>query len=201
MKKTITILLALLLLLTGCAGKQESPTVPPTTEAPTQPSTTQPPESTAPETTAPKTTPVRIMGEGIPVILDFLEGGETVKVTGYQGNYAQVTADAGEGLVETRLLRFADDPFESFTGYARWNAGLYGGMFCLGEPLETLSTNTKLTVLEDLQDCYYVNFNGETGFVPAKQLSRYPYTPQPEGGSSGASGGGGGGEIWTPPVM
>ena len=57
-------------------------------------------------------------------------------------------------------------------------------------------------MLEDLEDCYYVNYNGKTGFLPASQLGRYPYTPPAEGGSSdssgGASGGGGpqdGGDI------
>ena len=66
----------------------------------------------------------------------------------------------------------------------------------------TQYTNAKVEVLEDLEDCYYVNYNGKTGFLPASQLSRYPYTPPAEGGSSdssgGASGGGGpqdGGDI------
>ena len=201
MKKTIAILLGLALLLTGCAGQRQDLTTA-TTEGPTQAPTTWPTEATVPETTAPKTTETRVMGEGIPAAWGLLDGGTAVEVMGYDGTYAKVRADGKEGLAETRLLRFADDPFEGFTGYALWNAGLYGDFSCLGEPLETLATNAKVEVLEDLEDYYYVNYNGKTGFLPASQLSRYPYTPPAEGGSSdssgGASGGGGpqdGGDI------
>ena len=201
MKKTIAILLGMLLLLTGCAGQRQDLTTA-TTEGPTQAPTTQPTEATVPETTAPKTTETRVMGEGIPAAWGLLDGGTAVEVTGYDGTYAKVRVDGKEGLVETRLLRFAYDPFEGFTGYALWNAGLYGDFSCLGDPLETLATNAKVEVLEDLEDCYYVNYNGKTGFLPASQLGRYPYTPPAEGGSSdssgGASGGGGpqdGGDI------
>ena len=192
MKKTIAILLGLLLLLIGCAGQRQDLTTA-TTEGPTQAPTTQPTEATVPETTAPKTTETRVMGEGIPAVWGLLDGGTAVEVTGYDGTYAKVRVDGKEGLVETRLLRFADESFEGFSGYALWNAGLYGEFSCLGEPLETLATNAKVEVLEDLEDCYYVNYNGKTGFLPASQLSRYPYTPPAEGGSSDSSGGSSGG--------
>lgn len=192
MKKTIAILLGLLLLLTGCAGQRQDPTTVPT-EGPTQAPTTQPTEATVPETTAPKTTETRVMGEGIPAVWGLLDGGTAVEVMGYDGTYAKVRVDGKEGLVETRLLRFADESFEGFTGYALWNAGLYGEFSCLGEPLETLATNAKVEVLEDLENCYYVNHNGKTGFLPAARLSRYPYTLPAEGGSSDSSGGSSGG--------
>ena len=107
------------------------------------------PETTAPETTAPKTREVQVIGDRIPVIRLLLEGGQTLEVTGYEGTYAKVTAGKEQGLVETGFLRFPDEPFESRTTYALWNAGLYPDFSCLGEPLEKLATNTKLEVLEE----------------------------------------------------
>ena len=38
----------------------------------------------------------------------------------------------------------------------------------------TLKTNTKVEVLEDLQDCYLVSVNEETGYVAKKQISKWP---------------------------
>lgn len=188
MKKYIALLLALCLLAAGCGKTREAPTEPPApTAAPTTEATE--PESTAPETRAPKTTLVRVMGDHIPVIRLLLKKGSSLEVTGYDGSYAKVTAPEGAGLVQTQFLRFPDEPFESFTGYAMWNAGLYGDFTCLGEPTATFGTNTKLEVLEELDDCYFVSCDGKTGFVPRAQLSKYPFQPSGDEGSTGGSGG------------
>lgn len=199
MKKYILLLLALCLLTAGCGKGQEAPTTePPASEAPTIQETE--PETTAPETTAPKTREVQVMGDRIPVIRLLLEGGQTLEVTGYEGAYAKVTAGEEQGLVETGFLRFPDALFESRTAYALWNAGLYPDFSCLGEPLEKLATNTKLEVLEELENCLYVQVGEQTGFVPLAQQSRYPYQPPADNGSgsSGSSDGSGpqdGGDI------
>ena len=146
MKKYLLLLLALCLLTAGCGKGQEAPTTePPASEAPAIQETE--PETTVPETTAPKTREVQVMGDHIPVIRLLLQQGQTLEVTGYEGTYAKVTAGEEQGLVETGFLRFPDEPFESRTAYALWNAGLYPDFSCLGEPLEKLATNTKLEVL------------------------------------------------------
>ena len=199
MKKYILLLLALCLLTAGCGKGQEAPTTEPSaSEAATIQATE--PETTVPETTAPKTREVQVMGDRIPVIRLLLEGGQTLEVTGYEKTLAKVTAGEEQGLVETGFLRFPDEPFESRTAYALWNAGLYPDFSCLGEPLEKLATNTKLEVLEELENCLYVQVGKQTGFVPLAQQSRYLYqAPADSGsGSSGGSGGSGpkdGGDI------
>ena len=196
MKKKIAIGLALLLLLSGC-GQQEAPateapatqpTVPETTEAATAPAETEAPK--------PECKEITVMGENIPLIRFFLDEGEQVEVTGYQDALAQVTAREEKGLVDKQYLRFPDEAFESFTGYARWNTGFYGDPACLGDPLQTLTTNTKLEALEELEDCYYVNLDGQKGYVEKAQLSKWMIQSLPEesgGGSSGGSSSGGGG--------
>ena len=190
MKKYLLLLLALCLLTAGCGKGQEAPTTePPASEAPTIQETE--PETTVPETTAPKTREVQVMGDRIPVIRLLLQQGQTLEVTGYEGAYAKVTAGEEQGLVETGFLRFPDEPFESRTAYALWNAGLYPDFSCLGEPLEKLATNTKLEVLEELENCLYVQAGEKLGFVPLAQQSRYRYQPPADNGS-GSSGGSGG---------
>ena len=174
MKKYIALLLALCLLTAGCGKGQEAPTE----AASTAPTTQATEETTVPETTAPKTRETQVMGDSIPVIRLLLQQGQTLKVTGYEGTDAKVTAGEEQGLVETGFLRFPDEPFERRTAYALWNAGLYPDFSCLGEPLERLATNTKLEVLEELENCLYVQAGEQTGFVPLAQQSRYPYQPR-----------------------
>lgn len=190
MKKYIALLLALCLLSSGC-GKRQEPTVeaPTVTEVPTTEAATQP-EPTAPEATLPETTPATVMGDNIPVVRLLLPQGTAVDVTGYTGDWAKVTLDDMEGLIEARFLRFPDEPFTSWTGYTQWNAGLYPDYTCLGTPLKTFGTNTRAEVLEELGSCLYVRIDGDTGFLPASQLSRYPY--QASAGDSGTSGDSGG---------
>ena len=200
MKKYIALLLALCLLTAGCGKEQEAPEPPASTAPTTEATETTAPEPTVPETTAPKTTETQVMGDRIPVIRELLEQGTTLEVTGYEETFAKVTAGEEEGLVEADFLRFPDEPFERRTAYALWNAGLYPDFSCLGEPLEKLTTNTKLEVLEELEKSLYVRAGEQTGFVPLAQQSRYPYQPPADSGSgdSGGSGGSGtqdGGDI------
>ena len=196
MKKYIAMLLALGLLLAGCGQKTQEPAPVETTAAPTE--TTEATETTEPETTVrePKLVTATIMGEHIPVIRLLLAKDEAVEVTGYESeSLAQVKTEAGAGTVETRFLRFPDEAFEPWTAYAQWNAGLYPSFDLLGEPTEKLSTNAKLEVLAELDDCYYVNYDGHTGFVSSGQVSKWQYvapeaTEGSGGGHSSSSGGG-----------
>ena len=192
MKKYIAIVLALGLLLVGCGQKAEEPTAAPTqtTAAPTE--TTEAAETTeAPETTAPqpKLVTATVMGDHIPVIRLLLAKDEAVEVTGYDSEQvAQVKTGAGTGTVETRFLSFPEETFEPWTAYSQWNAGLYGSFDLLGEPESKLGTNTKLEVLAELGDCYYVNYDGRTGFVSSGQVSKWQYvSPEVTQGSSGGS--------------
>ena len=205
MKKYIAIVLALSLLLAGCGQKAGEPTAAPTqtsaaptetTEAAETTDATQAtePETTAPETTDPKTREVQVMGDHIPVIRLLLAKDEAVEVTGYDSEQvAQVKTGAGTGTVEIRFLSFPDETFEPWTAYSQWNAGLYGSFELLGEPESKLGTNTRLEVLAELGDCYYVNYDGRIGFVSSGQVSKWQYaSPEVTEGSSGSSSSGSG---------
>ena len=204
MKKGFAILLALVLLLSaGCSNKTEQPvqTTVPETTAPA----TEAPETTVPETEPPlpKLEAGTIQGDKIPAILCLLKKGDLVEVTGYadEGS-ATVTVDGAVGTVEKELLRFAGDgPYESWTAYARYNTALYGDYRLIGEAAKTLKTNTELTILDELENCYLVQAGEDTGYIAKKQASKWRITSKPktdDGGSSGggsSSGGGGGGST------
>lgn len=196
MKKGFAIALALVLLFTaGCSAKQEQPAP---TAAPTEPETTTVPETTAPETEPPlpKLETGTVQGDNIPAILCKLKKGDLVEVTGNPDDtHATVKTDFGVGTMEMQLLRFAgDEPSESWTGYARWNTGLYESYELVGEALAILKTNTKVEILEELEDCYLVTVDGETGFVAKAQVSKWPIqssSGSSDSGSSGSSSGSG----------
>lgn len=197
MKKGFAIALALVLLFTaGCSAKQEQPqTTPPETTAPA----TEAPETTVPETEPPmpKLETGTVQGDNIPAVLCLLNRGDPVEVTGNPDDtHAAVQTDFGTGTMEMQLLRFAgEEPAESWTGYARWNTGFYESYELAGESLATLNTNTKVEILEELEDCYLVTADGETGFVAKAQVSKWPIkssSGSDDGGSSDGSSGGGG---------
>lgn len=79
---------------------------------------------------------------------------------------------------------------ESRTGYARWGAKLYEDLWLLDTDPDALDMNAQLTVLQDLEDCCLVEFDGKLGYIPKDMVSD---TRIIGGGSSGGE--------WSPPVM
>lgn len=196
MKKAMAILLALTLVFAaGCSKNVEQPqTTPPETTAPA----TEAPETTVPETEPPmpKLEAGTVQGDNIPAILCQLKKGDSVEVTGNPDDtHATVKTEFGTGTMELQLLRFAgDDPAESWAGYARWNTGFFADYEMGGKAPTTLKTNTKVEVLEELEDCYLVTVDGKTGFVAKAQVSKWPIKSNSgsnDGGSSGGSSSGG----------
>ena len=198
MKKGLAILLALILLLSaGCSAKTEQPAP---TAAPTVPETTAVPETTIPETEPPlpQLEAGTIQGDKIPAILCQLKKGDLVEVTGYAEDGSAIVAigDAA-GTVEKELLRFAgDESYESWTAYARYNTALYEDYKLTGEAAKKLKTNTELTILDELENCYLVRAGEDTGYIAKAKASKWRITSKPktdDGGSSGGGSGGGGG--------
>ena len=202
MKKVFALLLALTLVFAaGCSAKQEQP--PQTTVPETTAPATEAPETIVPETEPPlpKLETGTVQGDNIPAILCLLKKGDLVEVTGYtEDGSAIVKIGDAVGTVEKELLRFAgDEPYESWTAYARYNTALYEDYKLTGEAAKTLKTNTELTILDELETCYLVQAGEDTGYIAKTQASKWRITSKPkndDGGSSGggsSSGGGGGG--------
>ena len=194
MKKFFVIFLALTLALgTGCSNQGEQPTTPvavataPTTAPAPAADQTEPAETTAP---APRTVEGTIQGIHIPAILSFPQRGDIVQVTGYPDEAtATVTVGDAQGSFAKVLLRFdSEESYEAWQAYAKYNTQVFGGYTLVGEPLATLKTNTQMTVLDDLGECYLVQTEDLTGYIAKTQASKWRIK-----GSSSSSGTGSGG--------
>lgn len=194
MKKFFVIFLALTLALgTGCSHQGEQPTAPvaeataPTAAPAPAADQTEPTETTAP---APRTVEGTIQGIHIPAILSFPQRGDTVQVTGYPDEAtATVTVGDAQGSLAKVLLRFdSEESYEAWQAYAKYNTQVFDGYTLVGEPLATLKTNTQMTVLDDLGECYLVQTEDLTGYIAKTQASKWRIK-----GSSSSSGSGSGG--------
>lgn len=194
MKKFFVIFLALTLALgTGCSHQAEQPTAPvaevtaPTTAPAPAADRTEPTETTAP---APRTVEGTIQGIHIPAILSFPQRGDIVQVTGYPDEAtAMVTVGNAQGSLAKVLLRFdSEESYEAWQAYAKYNTQVFDGYTLVGEPLATLKTNTQMTVLDDLGECYLVQTEDLTGYIAKTQASKWRIK-----GSSSSSGSGSGG--------
>lgn len=194
MKKFFVIFLALTLALgTGCSHQAEQPTAPvavasaPTTAPAPAADQTEPTETTTP---APRTVEGTIQGIHIPAILSFPQRGDIVQVTGYPDEAtATVTVGDAQGSLAKVLLRFdSDESYEAWQAYAKYNTQVFDGYTLVGEPLATLKTNTQMTVLDDLGECYLVQTENLTGYIAKTQASKWRIK-----GSSSSSGSGSGG--------
>lgn len=194
MKKFFVIFLALTLALgTGCSHQAEQPTAPvavattPTTAPAPAADQTEPTETTAP---APRTVEGTVQGIHIPAILSFPQRGDIVQVTGYPDEAtATVTVGDAQGSLAKVLLRFdSEESYEAWQAYAKYNTQVFEGYTLVGEPLATLKTNTQMTVLDDLGECYLVQTEDLTGYIAKTQASKWRIK-----GSSSSSGSGSGG--------
>lgn len=194
MKKFFVIFLALTLALgTGCSHQAEQPTTSvavasaPTTAPAPAADQTEPTETTAP---APRTVEGTIQGIHIPAILSFPQRGDIVQVTGYPDETtATVTVGNAQGSLAKVLLRFdSEESYEAWQAYAKYNTQVFDGYTLVGEPLATLKTNTQMTVLDDLGECYLVQTEDLTGYIAKTQASKWRIK-----GSSSSSGSGSGG--------
>ena len=195
MKKFFVIFLALTLALgTGCSHQAEQPTAPvavataPTTAPAPAADQTEPTETTAPA--APRTVEGTIQGIHIPAILSFPQRGDIVQVTGYPDEAtATVTVGDAQGSFAKVLLRFdSEESYEAWQAYAKYNTRIFEGYTLVGDPLATLKTNTQMTVLDDLGECYLVQTEDLTGYIAKTQASKWRIK-----GSSSSSGSGSGG--------
>lgn len=201
MKKFFVIFLALTLALgAGCSNQGEQPTAPvavataPATEPAPAAEQTEPTETTAPA--APRTVEGTIQGIHIPAILSFPQRGDIVQVTGYPDEAtAIVTVGDAQGSFAKVLLRFdSDESYEAWQAYAKYNTRVFEGYTLVGEPLATLKTNTQMTVLDDLGECYLVQTEDLTGYIAKTQASKWRIKSSGSSGSGSGSGGSGTGK-------
>ena len=124
--------------------------------------------------------------------------GDEVKVTSCDGNTAAIWL--GEALY-AQIPRFlvkleGDADYESWTGYSRWNGIIYEEYQMDTEKVK-LSTNKQVTVLDEVNGCYVVEYEGQTGYMDPEKVSKKKIVSNPGNGGNG----GGTGSTWTPPKL
>lgn len=203
MKKWVCVLTSMMLLFSfvGCASTNDASENASGDASAVQNSFTPEPTGTPTPVPTPTTTPepeselgyARADGAGL--IYAFFNRGEVVEVIGEDGDYYVLSLEGQEVLVEKRLIAMLDaEEYSTWTGYARSKASVYASFHMIDEAVETLTTNTQLTVLADLDGCYLVQLeDGMLGYIKADQVSKSKIS---SGGSSGnSSGGSDGGDI------
>lgn len=108
-------------------------------------------------------------------------------------------ADEFYGTLPRWLVRMeGDESYESWTGYCKRKSVIYEE-YQMRNELQSPKVNTKVTVLDELPDCYVVEL--EDGAIGYMKLDDVSETKISSGGGGGSSGGGGGGSVWTPPAL
>ena len=208
MKKVLTMILCLALLMTGCAGRKtaqgetQAPQTTPTTLPPetktTEPATepvTEPPETEPP---APETTLATALADRTYLVLELLQRDDTVEIAGeYDETYYVVKMEQGYGLIEKRLIRLEDEAsYEKWGGYTYYNAEFYNNYHLRADGVQKLSSNTQVQVLDDLGECLVVEYGGSIGYMLEDDISRNYIQPAPSSGNNNSgTGGADGGDI------
>lgn len=182
--RRILVLLAALMLLSGCK-KQPEPTEPVETTA----------EAT--EETTPQVEYATAEADGVPVVLDVLSRGDTVDLAGiFDELHYVVKLEAGYGLVEKNLVRLeGKSPYAAWTGYAYRGAKLYDNYRLAGDPVQALEADAQVEVLEDLGWCCLVDYNGISGYMKPETIAKNPSAGRKAPADSEGQEGQDGGEI------
>ena len=141
-----------------------------------------------------------ILVQGTEGYLCLLVRDDAVKVTDWGEKTVTIWLGGEEFAVLPRwAVSLADDaPYESWTGYSKWNGVVYEEYQMKTEQTK-LSTNKQVTVLDELPAGYVVEYEGQIGYMEMDKLSK---TRISNGGTSGdGSGSGNSGATWTPPKM
>ena len=106
--------------------------------------------------------------------------------------------------IDKRYLRDpSEEMFKGFNGYTKAGSNLYPDLnLRTNDSIHTFSRNDQVSVIDEIEDMYYVEFEGTYGFMYKSQVSRNKIVtyaaPKPveepsySGGGGGSSSGGGG---------
>lgn len=113
-----------------------------------------------------------ILADSTEAYITLLFRDDEVKVTEYDDEFAVIWL---EGELTAKLPRFllyleGDEEYESWTAYSRWNGIIYEENQLRNEH-KKLYTNKEMTVIDELPNCYVVEFEGEIGYIEKDKVS------------------------------
>ena len=137
-----------------------------------------------------------VLVDGTEGYICLLERGVAVKVTDFDENTARIwLGEEQYAEVPRWLVKLEEnEEYEPWTGYSVWNGILFTQYQMISE-ITRLSSNTQVTVLDEVNGCYVVEYNGQIGYMACDQVGDTPI------GSEKGIGSGESGTTWTPPKM
>ncbi len=184
----VVLMMAVMLTMVGCGcSRSEEPTVPPTQE-PTVAPTVAPTEApTEPAPTEPEWVAGKAKANYVEAVYATLNAGDEVEVTGEFAHYYVIKGAPYDLLVDKNHVRLdSEEAFKTYTAYSYFNRPVYDSVYMRTAPVDRLTTNTKLTVLEAKGDWVFVEWNGGKGYMKAADISKY-WIDTSGGSSSGGS--------------
>ena len=138
-----------------------------------------------------------VASDGIEVYEIVFRRGDELKVVEANADTCRLLLGDSLREVPRWLVRTVEDSaYESWEGFSEYLAVVYKDMAMQRKVVELERNNTVL-VLDELENCYLVEVNGEIAYMAFEHVSReqvpVPYYYY--------GGGGGGGGDWTPPAL
>ena len=123
--------------------------------------------------------------------------GDEVKVTAFDENTATIwLGEEQHAEIPRWLLRLEGDAdYESWTGYSKWNGVIYEE-YQMNTEKTKLSTNIQVTVLDEVNGCYVVEYEGQIGYMELDMVSQTKIVSSPNSGNTGNPD-----STWTPPKL
>jgi len=131
------------------------------------------------------------------ILIAYADRDETLQLVNEAGfapdkeGYYTVYLEGMYGYVRQNLVSLDEKAYEQWNGYARAQAAVYSNYYLTGAADKTLTVNTVVQILWDLDSCYLVSIDDQLYYMDKGQISQTKIV---------YSGGGGGGD-WTDPVM
>ena len=136
----------------------------------------------------------RILADGAELYLQIVTAGDTVMVTAEEERLCTIWTGEETGTLPRWALQLeGDEPFGEWQGFAKNKAKLFENYWLTGNS-EELKLNTKITVLLQTDDGYFVEANGRQGYMNAADVSEKQIVWSGGGSSSGSG-------EWTAPVL
>lgn len=193
-KKLIGIVALVVLILVGvisCTvfGKEAPEVVEPVTPTTEPASTQEPTEEPTAAPTEPSWVPGVVNATYGGAVAKVYNLGDTVTVKGEFDGFFIVAGEETDVLIETRYLRHAgEEKLEERVGYSYSGTEVFETAYLewKGEPVATLSLNTKVDVIEGKEHWLHIKWDSGEGFVDADGISPN-FIVYNNGGGSGSS--------------
>lgn len=143
-----------------------------------------------------------VFSDNTEVYVTFLEKDDTVRVVEKKDDYAAILFEDSILVIPGYAVRMKDeDAFRQWTGFAKSGAELFTD-YNMKDEQQLLAQNTKLTVIDEFENCFLVETEESTGYIAKDSISETEIAVYWGGGySDGGGSSGGGGAEWTEPVL